>query len=290
MTADELIAALERADGPSRELDQAIVAYLHPEAQSHTPEGYHDPIAFHAESLVGQKTTLPSFTASVAAALTLTGGAAWCVEYVDGDNEFRASVWDGDRWQHGISSHIAAIAICIAALRARKEAACPNLATRPRAIFAVHRRVRDHRVENDAMKTLDEAMPECSKLAQSLHAVAVKATANRTAAPLRDDWNDFSAVVASRSPSLDTIPRAYVFDLRLRLGVRHVISEEVLSRMGDRAVTEASRRQTHRIVEAIFGEFRGDLRKAHMLAAGRGSREEVAAILSRVLTRMFGVP
>ncbi len=66
-----LIERLEKASGPDRELDQAIVGALYPQAAFQLDPGYDDPIVYHAEPLVEWEAYLPAFTGSIDAALTL---------------------------------------------------------------------------------------------------------------------------------------------------------------------------------------------------------------------------
>ena len=101
MTRADLIAALEKAEGPSRELDAEI--------RKHVPGDY-----------------LPAFTASLDAALTLVPeGLAWRVEpatpgYTDW-GKYRAGVTTWEK-PYDLPSYGAtpAIALCIAALKARE--------------------------------------------------------------------------------------------------------------------------------------------------------------------------
>ena len=96
MTRADLIAALEKAEGPSRELDAEI--------RKHVPGDY-----------------LPAFTASLDAALTLVPDRrAWEIKstYWSADKRPAACVVrpDGVR-RYGLGA-TPAIALCIAALRA----------------------------------------------------------------------------------------------------------------------------------------------------------------------------
>lgn len=111
MTRAELIAALEKAEEPSRELDRAVALGL---GWIFDGDGWQEPDGTRHSGI-------DEYTASIDAALTLVGAAAWTAEFVDDDAEYRASVWNGDRWRNGHSRHNAAIALCIAALKARGE-------------------------------------------------------------------------------------------------------------------------------------------------------------------------
>lgn len=123
MTIDELIAALEKAEGPSRKLDEAIVVSLYPRAQFRTDEGYIDPIVFHAEPLVTQKAMLPRYTASIDAALTLVpDGMEWSLTTLYGEATAEVGL-NNTTGMHSTGRRKdgnVAIALCIAALRARK--------------------------------------------------------------------------------------------------------------------------------------------------------------------------
>ena len=116
MNRDELIAALEKAEGPSRELDAHLSLILNDGWQYHAPGFIWQP---GCGSINSQRLPVRRYTESIDAALTLVGGAGWTAEFVDDDDEYRVSVWDGDRWRNGHSRHSAAIALCIAALKAR---------------------------------------------------------------------------------------------------------------------------------------------------------------------------
>lgn len=120
----DLIERLERATGPDRELDAAIIFALYPGAQvNQYCVGDTEPVVFHAEPLVPNKHDLPEFTKSLDAALTLvpdgwmwdvsSSGCAWIMRNDD-------SICDSQIVIGGIESP--AIALCIAALRAREDA------------------------------------------------------------------------------------------------------------------------------------------------------------------------
>lgn len=100
MTIDELIAALEKAEGPSSEIDADIGL---------TAAGWEPWLS-----------KLPPFTSSLDAALTLVPeGLMWSVG-TNGDGRYRADVWT-DVVEIGIGCS-PAIALCIAALEARRNA------------------------------------------------------------------------------------------------------------------------------------------------------------------------
>lgn len=111
----DLIDRLEKATGPDRELDEAIACASDP--GSHCAIyciGDDSPVWFRTK---GGKIDLPYFTASLDAAMTLVP---------DGRHWFVGSVIDGSGFvshldQQGKSSKatIPAIALCIAALKAR---------------------------------------------------------------------------------------------------------------------------------------------------------------------------
>lgn len=111
----ELIARLEAATGPSRELDKAILLALGyswrgmaywSRDDSHTWEGS------------------TNFTASIDAALTLVpDGASWDVRWKSGDKNASVTFYppgdDPDDYFHVWEAATPALAICIAALRAK---------------------------------------------------------------------------------------------------------------------------------------------------------------------------
>ena len=123
MTRHELIAALEAATGPATELDAEII-YL-----------FIDPIRYDLERddgdytyvVDGQVFAVPKFTASIDAALTLVPGG-WMVEL------WLAQPTETQRWDSNVvvyyersravraEGKTPAIALCIAALKARAHA------------------------------------------------------------------------------------------------------------------------------------------------------------------------
>ena len=98
MSIDEIIAALEKAEGPSLALDHEIAAHAKP----------------------GDGHGVQIFTSSIDAALTLVpeAGGVWIVGVEPTDTtRFQASLDFGQPICIGAT---AAIALCIAALKARK--------------------------------------------------------------------------------------------------------------------------------------------------------------------------
>lgn len=122
MTRDELIARLEAATGPDRELDRAIAMSL---GWRHDP---HDgPYGTWTAPDGTRHTTFNEWTASIDAALTLVPeGMDWLIcsrrrNFRDG---YYVHIMDGDVNRDGHSAgeawHLApAVALCIAALKAR---------------------------------------------------------------------------------------------------------------------------------------------------------------------------
>lgn len=117
----------EKAEGPDRELDKAIVLALKPEAMFQTDDGYDEPIVFHAEPVVRWKHVLPRFTASVDAALTLVPEGWIVANLCQGDSgkwwaELRhgyLTSYDKVALGKQLDPATPALAICAAALRAR---------------------------------------------------------------------------------------------------------------------------------------------------------------------------
>ena len=113
MTRDELIAALEKAEGPSRELD-ATIAYHAGEARLGLP--------------VPETWLAKHYTSSIDAALTLVP-EGWRVNSISNvENGWHAVLVRG-QWNvagyataGSVVSVTPAIALCIAALKARGEA------------------------------------------------------------------------------------------------------------------------------------------------------------------------
>lgn len=113
MTRDELIAALEAATGQSRELDVQIELFLQPFAF----RGKEYPtMVWHAHDKAPQA---PLYTASISAALMLVPkGRIWSIGRW-GEIAGFVAVLDQERQSH-VGATLA-IALCIAALRARNE-------------------------------------------------------------------------------------------------------------------------------------------------------------------------
>lgn len=120
MTIGELVAALEAATGPDRELDAEVYKAEHPKFTLDRP---------HMHERLQSIATLnkcPRYTASLDAALTLVPeGAAFQFLYEpNAINGHDAIVWPKcDKWVNpntGMAVHkYLAIALCIAALKAR---------------------------------------------------------------------------------------------------------------------------------------------------------------------------
>lgn len=114
MTLDELITALESATGPSREMDAEIAALLSGDGRAKVA---HDGWWLNGECW---PTKAPNYTTSIDAALTLVPeGASWRIENWKG--EISAKVQIGDCVSYG-GTHVAATALTIAALKARRTA------------------------------------------------------------------------------------------------------------------------------------------------------------------------
>jgi hypothetical protein len=123
MTKDELLALAERVEaltGLDREVDEAIVRALYPEAIVEIYcVGDEEPLVFHAEPLVQNKRVLPAYTASLDAAMTLAGnkfGSLIAGLWPDGSAGYVSRVGGKDA-----ESNTAPCAVVAAALRARAE-------------------------------------------------------------------------------------------------------------------------------------------------------------------------
>ena len=109
MTRAELIAALEAATGPSRELDEAIETFL-----------FHHELDHHRKTRIAP--ILLNYTASLDAALTLVPprlGIMWDVAKYPGES---AAAFVGQRdvvFREFMVAKTPALALCIAMLRAR---------------------------------------------------------------------------------------------------------------------------------------------------------------------------
>ena len=114
---NDLADKIEAAEGPDRELDKRIVLALYPEAiVDFYCQGDDEPVVFHAEPLVRQKGELPTYTASLDAAMTLVPeGMKWSVSTF---RPKRATAQVSNRCRIAATP---ALALCAAALRARKE-------------------------------------------------------------------------------------------------------------------------------------------------------------------------
>lgn len=120
MTHEQLIAALERAEGPSRELDADIAWALGHDVTKHTT------LADYAHAFPGTPEDaeywhpLPAYTSSLDAALTVVPeGWDWCIACISG--KWVAQVGEADTFmaEGAASNGSAAIALCIAALKAK---------------------------------------------------------------------------------------------------------------------------------------------------------------------------
>ena len=133
MPKDELIEALEKATGPCGELDAAIFAVAYPERVP-SPifesgygwrfEGDGWWLATGEDARVPPKTVTPArYTSSIDAALTLVPeGWLWRIMPSDFDG-WLAEVWTDDTLdcEFGVRAKTPALAICIAALRAKGD-------------------------------------------------------------------------------------------------------------------------------------------------------------------------
>lgn len=117
MTIDELIAALEAATGPSRELDEMIFG---------TVNGWGYPLV--GSAIYSFKEIGAPYTASIDAALTLVPDG-WCpligqnVHHRHWVAIVQKVTTEGDIKSHHSNAHTPAISLCIAALKARRDAA-----------------------------------------------------------------------------------------------------------------------------------------------------------------------
>lgn len=130
MERDELIAALERAEGPSEELDARILSAIYAPDAVVRQSPFNGAWCLYkdgSERLV-DGSNIPrrdkNYTSSIDAALTLVPeGWIWGIgTEAEGGPRFRAglSKHNADGWddRHGVSCS-PAIALCIAALKAR---------------------------------------------------------------------------------------------------------------------------------------------------------------------------
>lgn len=113
-----LISRLEKVEGPDRELDAEIYASI-----GAVPSEVADPITGTEIVWIfnGSIGFPPKFTASLDAAVGLVPeGKAWGIEDVGAGNPlFEVYAGDGDDADHFVVHKLAAIALCIAALKAR---------------------------------------------------------------------------------------------------------------------------------------------------------------------------
>lgn len=114
---DELIERLEKATGPSRELDLAIAQHLPPSTE----------YSLTTVQMRGGRPPVPSFTSSIDAALTLVP-EGWRTTHAYGGGDYwwhwnltkDAKEYDEKNFASGKNKH-PAIALCIAALRIQQE-------------------------------------------------------------------------------------------------------------------------------------------------------------------------
>lgn len=137
MTLDDLIALLEKAEGPCRKLDAEIAVALRiPPSGSHNNEwarknfpvwraGDGKVVCIHDDGSSGPFWVVLEHTSSIDAALTLVPeGWRWAVNYdPDRGPQYAAAVKrSGDDWPRVFDmARSPAIALCVAALKARKE-------------------------------------------------------------------------------------------------------------------------------------------------------------------------
>jgi hypothetical protein len=137
MTTDELIAALERAEGPSHELDCAIAVvsgqYVREKRGRDRQEWFYATFTSHyrkSTSAYSGYDRIPCFTSSIDAARTLVPEGCWAdIDCEPGD--VVASIftriedpphgWLKDRVAHVEGKTTPALALCLAALRARSQ-------------------------------------------------------------------------------------------------------------------------------------------------------------------------
>jgi hypothetical protein len=138
----DLLALVElctAATGPDRELDAAIVKALYPDAHVGIYiVGDEEPTVFHASPLVADKRTLPAFTGSIDAAMTLAQPNWWwsasaplspaAYGYSREDQRTPRAGFEMTEEPYSAGARAATIplAICAAALRAR-AASTPSL-------------------------------------------------------------------------------------------------------------------------------------------------------------------
>jgi len=123
VTREELIAALERTDGPSRKLDAAIykVAVGLKQYESIVSDALEEVCVRYYPGPPGPSfSRVPRYTSSLDAALTLVPeGWDWCIACISG--KWDAQVGEADTFmaEGAASNGSVAIALCIAALKAR---------------------------------------------------------------------------------------------------------------------------------------------------------------------------
>lgn len=110
MTYDELIAALEKATGPDRELDHEIAQFIYPGEKLQWPEMY------KASSEFWCRRNVEKYTSSIDAALTLVPEYSYAEIHTDNCAFVRIN---GEEEYECWNVASPAIALCIAALKAR---------------------------------------------------------------------------------------------------------------------------------------------------------------------------
>lgn len=120
MTRDELIAKLEAATGPDRELDASIaleIGWTHQKVKGDAVRYWRPP----GEMRSFMRYECPRFTGSIDAAMTLKpDGVTDCGLEQDASGVF--AHWAGNGWLSvGTHETSIAIALCIAALKARAD-------------------------------------------------------------------------------------------------------------------------------------------------------------------------
>lgn len=135
---DELIARLEQAKGPDRDLDAAIVAFQHkaivkpyPPTDDYGPSNRWQFWSRDGEHFLANegKWPVPAYTGSIDIALTLVPeGWHWLIDGRPVDASFAASCVKGPDIEEA-SGPTPAIAVCIAAIEARKRGVDVETAT-----------------------------------------------------------------------------------------------------------------------------------------------------------------
>ncbi len=123
----DLIERLEKATGPDREIDAALVKALCPDALvSQYLASDEEPSVFHAQSLgISDRSDVPRYTASLDAALTLVEralpGTEWAVSTLYGVNHAEVDM-NGEEPVTARDAATPAIALCLATMKALSAA------------------------------------------------------------------------------------------------------------------------------------------------------------------------